>query len=549
MQDESLKFKSISARRHIVEGESSMKTITFYSYKGGTGRTLSLANLAMCLSRLGENVCVLDFDLEAPGLHHKFAGYIKEEEITRGVADYLWKYIESGHETFPESIEDYAYQIRPGTGTIHLIPAGNMESEEYWQKLADPRFHQIFWYMPDPSPAGKKSADNLYARCLNSFERMRNIKGRIENLTPSPTYLLIDSRSGKTGRGNFCTYWLADTVVCLLLSNHESQQGIRLMLREESRFSSETFSKHLNVVCALTRIPHIDDQEAQKLKKEICEYLNEPSKDPQRRDIKDICILHSDRELELKEELRIKAEGSIDEKLLSYEYINLFNRIIPEMSDQFVKLGKMDSVAKKVVELEESPEVRARLFALYIKEGIMVNPADKKRNISFKVVTIQNMFTAVYQDLLKKEQEQFENVAKATEETEKAFFHAGVTCGESFGKELVDEVWKDEGELSLQEKLTKWGEFDSSVGFGKFSHKIEQGDVISGKIMLSNNFLAANRKSTEPNLCDFMTGYIQGVLKELIKGEIKVTVTHKEGDCIQHQQGKKECDFYFRSVE
>ena len=49
--------------------------ITFYSYKGGTGRTMALANVACLLAeRIGPNECVLviDWDLEAPGLHRFF---------------------------------------------------------------------------------------------------------------------------------------------------------------------------------------------------------------------------------------------------------------------------------------------------------------------------------------------------------------------------------------------------------------------------------------------------------------------------------------------
>ena len=52
-----------------------MKTITFYSYKGGVGRTLALSNVAIRLAELGKNVCVLDFDLEAPGLNFKFKNF------------------------------------------------------------------------------------------------------------------------------------------------------------------------------------------------------------------------------------------------------------------------------------------------------------------------------------------------------------------------------------------------------------------------------------------------------------------------------------------
>ena len=51
------------------------EVITFYSYKGGTGRTMALANVACLLAREAEPerpVLVVDWDLEAPGLHHYF---------------------------------------------------------------------------------------------------------------------------------------------------------------------------------------------------------------------------------------------------------------------------------------------------------------------------------------------------------------------------------------------------------------------------------------------------------------------------------------------
>ena len=45
-----------------------MFSTTFYSYKGGVGRTMAMANTAANLSLMGESVLMIDFDLEAPGL-------------------------------------------------------------------------------------------------------------------------------------------------------------------------------------------------------------------------------------------------------------------------------------------------------------------------------------------------------------------------------------------------------------------------------------------------------------------------------------------------
>ncbi len=44
------------------------KTLAFHSYKGGTGKTTLIANLAALYAKDGMKVCLLDFDLYAPSL-------------------------------------------------------------------------------------------------------------------------------------------------------------------------------------------------------------------------------------------------------------------------------------------------------------------------------------------------------------------------------------------------------------------------------------------------------------------------------------------------
>jgi chromosome partitioning protein len=44
------------------------KTLAFHSYKGGTGKTTLIANLAALYAMKGMKVCLLDFDLYAPSL-------------------------------------------------------------------------------------------------------------------------------------------------------------------------------------------------------------------------------------------------------------------------------------------------------------------------------------------------------------------------------------------------------------------------------------------------------------------------------------------------
>src|SRR5262245_11559000 len=65
--------------------------ITFYSYKGGVGRSMALANIAALLSRWGYSTLMVDWDLEAPGLEYFFKPYLALDSIATetGVIDYV----------------------------------------------------------------------------------------------------------------------------------------------------------------------------------------------------------------------------------------------------------------------------------------------------------------------------------------------------------------------------------------------------------------------------------------------------------------------------
>src|SRR5581483_4574128 len=102
-----------------------MKTITFYAYKGGTGRTLALANAAIYLSRLKQRVFALDLDLEAPGLHYKLAlapsGAFPP--VTKGIVDCIHKFVTE--DQLPEKLAPYTIPIpreEERDGPITLMP-------------------------------------------------------------------------------------------------------------------------------------------------------------------------------------------------------------------------------------------------------------------------------------------------------------------------------------------------------------------------------------------------------------------------------------------
>jgi len=67
-----------------------MKTIMFWSYKGGSGRSVAAANVAAALTKLGKRVAIIDLDFDAPGLHHVFgADETPQFKKGKGIQHYL----------------------------------------------------------------------------------------------------------------------------------------------------------------------------------------------------------------------------------------------------------------------------------------------------------------------------------------------------------------------------------------------------------------------------------------------------------------------------
>ncbi len=61
--------------------------ITFYSFKGGLGRSMAVANIGRVLARGGSKLILLiDWDLEAPGLE---AYFHESDQAERGLIEYF----------------------------------------------------------------------------------------------------------------------------------------------------------------------------------------------------------------------------------------------------------------------------------------------------------------------------------------------------------------------------------------------------------------------------------------------------------------------------
>jgi len=286
-----------------------MKTITFYSYKGGVGRTLALSNIAKRLAEFGKRVCILDFDLEAPGLHIKLENQIPKQGIQSGVVDYIYEFSTTGN--IPEDISKYLTRLK-SPKNIFFIAAGNPLSNDYWMKLA-----QINWWKL------------FYSKQSEGIPFFLDLKEKIKKKY-NPDYLLIDSRTGITELSAITISILADSVVFFSANNKENIQGCKHVLRSIANSENNLFGIKKDIHFVLSRIPNPEkpDEKTKEeaLTKKIFSEFNE-FKENENINMKSFNVLHSDRELEMEECMKIGYEFEKTTSSISKEYLNLFNKL------------------------------------------------------------------------------------------------------------------------------------------------------------------------------------------------------------------------------
>jgi len=330
-----------------------VKTITFYSYKGGTGRTLAVANVAWYLSMFRQRVFAVDLDLEAPGLHYKLTltQPTKAAEIQQGVVDIIYSFV-TGSGAASSPLGGYVVELsRPSDsyGPIWLMPAGRVPSGEYWHRLAQINWHDLFYTENAP---GVGLFLELKARIENEFK---------------PDFLLIDARTGITEHGGIATTLLPDQVVCLLLKNRENLEGAREVLRSVKRASRLKDQAPIEIHAVLARIPPRGAAGSdEQILAEVQEYLNEPAPDlASTLAVPEVLVFHSDRALELFEALRVGEVESAEGSALRHDYLRLFARLIPRsLVEQRIR-PLIEDAGRKVLDDPDRTQSELETFATY----------------------------------------------------------------------------------------------------------------------------------------------------------------------------------------
>jgi MinD-like ATPase involved in chromosome partitioning or flagellar assembly len=222
--------------------------ITFYSYKGGTGRTMAMANVAWILAASGRKVLAVDWDLEAPGIHRYFHPFLRDKDLasSTGIIDLVIDFAVQAT-TPPSTDEDkkkgwylpYADVLRHavsidwdfGKGRLDLLPAGQQNASYAT------RVNSFNW-------------DNFYER-LGGGTFLDALR---DSMRAEYDYVLVDSRTGVSDTSGICTVQMPDKIVVCFTLNRQSIEGASSVARSVVEARSRAGRRNTQVFPVPTRV-------------------------------------------------------------------------------------------------------------------------------------------------------------------------------------------------------------------------------------------------------------------------------------------------------
>lgn len=184
--------------------ENGPPIIVFYSFKGGLGRSTLLASFAIQRARMGERVCVLDFDLDSPGIGRLLSADPAGMTVGWGVVDFL---LERSPTEAP--LADYFHRCDrvAGAGEIVVFPSGYMD-EGYADKLARVDLEEA----PEAHESGL-------------WKLLHRVRGELK-----PQWILLDARTGISEPAGQLLSGIAHLHVLLGTTHDQSWQGLNRVL-------------------------------------------------------------------------------------------------------------------------------------------------------------------------------------------------------------------------------------------------------------------------------------------------------------------------------
>lgn len=230
--------------------------VTFYSFKGGVGRSMALINTAGILAgQRGFRVLVIDIDLEAPGLSYLdpsapdespslqrelpfesgFVDLLIDAKLRGEEADLFKLTPEALAEKYTKGITIPAESCEFSDGTLSVMPAGKLDA--------------TYAFRLNALNIGELYRSGIGEPLIRAFKKKIAESGLYD-------YVLVDSRTGLSDEAGMCTRDLADHLMILSGLNRQNVQGTSEFLRA-IRTATES-KKTLQVI--LSPVPNGEDK-------------------------------------------------------------------------------------------------------------------------------------------------------------------------------------------------------------------------------------------------------------------------------------------------
>ena len=206
---------------------------TFYSFKGGVGRTMALVNAAVELAQRGRRVLAVDFDLEAPGLDTFDILRAAREQL--GIVDFVREYVVTGQAPEVERFVSQSASLE----NLWVMPSGSQQ--RYAASLGGIDWQDLYEHRD-----GYLLFEDLKAQWRASLQ---------------PDYVLIDSRTGHTDTCGICTRQLPDAVTFLFFPNEQNLRGLAEVVRDIRAESENVSKRRIETHFVMSNVPDLDDED------------------------------------------------------------------------------------------------------------------------------------------------------------------------------------------------------------------------------------------------------------------------------------------------
>ncbi len=224
---------NINTEKEENHPKNPCNVVTFYSYKGGMGRTTTLCAYAIYLASEGKKVVILDCDFEAPGFLSFFD--IEDKQRNKGGLveymmdkDFLGKENLNLKENYLIEVEKTHYQSE--SGKIYVLPAGNLSYEEvaYTPNEQQQKEHldrHLYHYIHGLARLNVANTVDMVAKFRDLFA---DLKTGLE--LSEDDYILIDSRTGFNEIFGITAFNLANVIVSFFGSSEQTRAGLYFLL-------------------------------------------------------------------------------------------------------------------------------------------------------------------------------------------------------------------------------------------------------------------------------------------------------------------------------